>query len=499
MSRHLIQNTLTALSCLFVLMLGANESQAAGPRIRGTLGNVHALHLGQPIYLSLETREGLEQITLRLDSTYRATPSLSQLIGEVRPRKGRGSPTAVAASRIGRRFVVYFTSSRRGVPTTASFSLLEREGALIAKSVRLARAPRFALPCGSGRAHQVQRARYGRSQRSAQVLGDSIFTPFSPPRVLEIATRADYDFYLLYGEASNDYIAASLHAAEVLYAAPLGVRFRLANQQVQTYGAPSQGAAVGASFLLEAFRQQVMREPANYDIFHLFTGKNLNGRTIGIAYVRSACSGRTRFNIGLSRAISEPLQPILFAHEIAHNLGAYHDTEPNSVMNPVLTAASTQFSGTSLTSMKAAISSSLRCLSKLPEHQATLSLANSLEQSFSASVGVMSLRAEECSLGLYAQAQVAGKPYGPFYLVSSKKGFLNVGKEPSVTSFTAPTPQGPAQPSDVGFQVKIWCRSRTYLSNTQVIQVSAGSTGASSVLPTDGRAWILLLRKAFEG
>ena len=492
----------TSLLLLCLCIAAAGEARADQGEVRGTLSALAAAQRGEKLFISVETQEGLEQFVLELDDDWgRYSNDGKHLRGEVRPRKGRGSPTAVAVSRVGGRFVVFFTSSRRGLPSSASFSLVKRDGKIEAHSVKLARAARRTLPCGSGRGHQVQHARrsISKGEEVASIMGDEGVSPLSPPRVLDIAARADFDFYLQHGSETDDYMAASLHAAEVLYAAPLGLRFRLASQQVQTAGVSSGGAPVGAALLLEGFRQQVMAEPVNYDVFHLFTGRELDGRTIGIAYVRSACSGRTRFNIGLSKGISAPLQPVLVAHEIAHNLGAYHDSEPNSVMNPVLGSASANFSGTSLSAMKAAVSRVFRCISRLPEHQLTLAVSAPNPQTFSARLDAVSVRSEECSAGLYGRALVSGRPQGPSYRVASQKAFFGAGDGKATVTFQAPMPSAPLSGAEASFQVKLWCRSRTYLSDSQVLRVSPDGTGASTSLPSDSRGWVLLLRKAFGG
>lgn len=441
----------------------------------------------------------MENFKLQLDNEYNSSPSLIHLRGETRPRRGRGSHTPVAGSRINinGRYVIFFTSSRWGVPSSVSFSLAPSERGLQPVGVRVIRGARRSLPCGSGHSQHVARAQSGAARRTVELLGDGNPTPFNPPRVVDVATRADYDFYLLYGASSYDYIAATVHAAGVMYAAPLGIHLRLASQEVQSFGTPST-APVEASALLEGFRQQSMAERTNYDVFHLFTGRPLTGRTIGIAYVGSACSGRTRFNIGLSRAISQPLQPLLFAHEVAHNLGSYHDTVPNSVMNPVLSPNNSSFSQISLAAMKSAVSSRMRCISRLPEHELSLSLSATNSQSFNASVMTNSLRSELCSVGLFAQAWQGGKPLGPNYRVASQQVLLAAGENPNAIIFSAPIPPGPVQSAQVAFHLKTWCRSRTYLSPGQILQVSANSNGASSSLPADGRQWVLLLRSALS-
>ena len=487
--------TLASLALLFSGAIGLARPAVADQVLRGSLTALQSPKPGSRIHITVHTKEGLEQFELTLDEEFGGTRSLVHLRGETRPRRGRGSHTPVAASRVDGRYHVFFTSSRWGVPSVASFSLVPSESGLRPANVEVRRSGRRSLPCGSDRPHRIARAKSGGTQAAAGILGGEDSSPFSPPRILEIATRADYDFYLLYGASTNDYIAATVHAAEVLYAAPLGLRLRLASQGVQTAGWPNQ-APVDAALLLEGFRQQAIAERTNYDVFHLFTGRPLSGRTIGIAYVTSACSGRGRFNVGLSRTISQPLQPLLFAHEIAHNLGSYHDTVPNSVMNPVLSANNNMFSQGSLIAMKSAINSRMRCIGKLPDHDLSVSLAGTNSQVFSATISSNSLRPEICAVNLFAQALRSGKGFGPTYRVASRQVLLSPEQNPNPVTFTGSMPPGPVQSAEIAFSSKTWCRARTYISPPQVLQVSADGNGASSSAPADARRWMLLLRNA---
>jgi hypothetical protein len=71
----------------------------------------------------------------------------------------------------------------------------------------------------------------------------------------------------------------------------------------------------------------------DFDLAHMWTGKDMDGSTIGIAYVGVTCNARS-YSYGVSqRFASAPGKYILTAHEIGHNFGASH-TETSSIPQP---------------------------------------------------------------------------------------------------------------------------------------------------------------------
>ena len=176
-------------------------------------------------------------------------------------------------------------------------------------------------------------------------------------RVVTISTEADPEWYQRYGEFSNAEIAATLNAAEAIYERQLGVRFAIVKQHVYPDQTTSPYVSTNASQLLSSFA----KNPDNsinlgvssltflqdVDVRYLFTGKDLDGNTIGIAYVGALCwSSKDAY--GLVQDFGRDMNIITFLHELGHTFGANHDiTDPLSIMYPTLGAKS-YFSSASL-------------------------------------------------------------------------------------------------------------------------------------------------------
>jgi hypothetical protein len=158
-------------------------------------------------------------------------------------------------------------------------------------------------------------------------------TPETTARVVTISTDADPEWYQKYGEQSNAVIASIINTAEAIYNRQLGLRFRIVKQHVYTDASPYVSADPGD--LLGTFTRNV-ENPINLandpmgidqevDVKHLFTGKDMTGSVIGIAFIGVVCASPS-LSYGVTQAFQEIADPGIFAHELGHNFGAGHDT-----------------------------------------------------------------------------------------------------------------------------------------------------------------------------
>lgn len=158
-------------------------------------------------------------------------------------------------------------------------------------------------------------------------------------RVITISTDADPEWFGKYGDQSNAVIASIINTAEAVYNRQLGLRFRIVRQHVYADVSPYTSSDPG--MLLSAFTRNpenatnLSTNPATFhddvDLKHLFTGKDIDGSVIGIAYIGVVCAVPT-LSYGITQSYLDVANPGIFAHELGHNFGANHDSSDRSGM-----------------------------------------------------------------------------------------------------------------------------------------------------------------------
>ncbi len=143
----------------------------------------------------------------------------------------------------------------------------------------------------------------------------------------DVATEADFEYFQVFGANTNSQIANVLNQVNGIYQDQVNLTLRLAFQHVWTT-VNDPYTQTDPNGLLNQFRTHWSGNfgHVNRDLTHLFTGKDLNGTTIGIAFVGVVCNDPS-WSYGLSENFF--LMVKLAAHEIGHNFNGRHDDELN--------------------------------------------------------------------------------------------------------------------------------------------------------------------------
>jgi len=172
-------------------------------------------------------------------------------------------------------------------------------------------------------------------------------------------------------------VIARMNVVDGIFSEQLSVQISL----VDVLPLQSNGGltSTNANTLLDQFSQFTSSDSFNHPgVAHLFTGRNLDGSTIGIAFLRSLCDAR--FGVGVDQITGTGTAGALtVAHELGHNFGAPHDNQSGSpcastpdtfLMNPFLNG-SDQFSPCSVSQIQPVVNGA-SCLTVINFEQADL-------------------------------------------------------------------------------------------------------------------------------
>jgi hypothetical protein len=196
-----------------------------------------------------------------------------------------------------------------------------------------------------------------------------------PSRQIQLAVVGDNEFSQLTfsgGLTPEAAIAARFNVVDGIFSAQVGVKINVADVNVFRTADPFSDTTVPATLLDElAGWRQLTPAQNSRGLTHMLTGKDLDGTTVGIAFVGSVC--RARSGSGLSQGnLSATNSALVIAHEMGHNFGAIHDGDVGSacettaqtfLMAPRLNGSS-EFSQCSLASI-APVVAAATCLTAL--------------------------------------------------------------------------------------------------------------------------------------
>jgi hypothetical protein len=183
---------------------------------------------------------------------------------------------------------------------------------------------------------------------------------------LELTVVTDTEFTAVHGAGNRDAVVAGrLNVVDGIYRAQLSVQVtlrtlrHLSNNGPMTMTLASGGTSTSPD-LLDTFQDYMLTGAGSSipkgDLNHLFSGKDFDGSTAGVAFVGVLCSSSFGYAINQVRNTSTTTA-LIIAHEMGHNVGASHDGQSGSncatqtggwIMSPSISSANNQFSPCSL-------------------------------------------------------------------------------------------------------------------------------------------------------
>lgn len=161
--------------------------------------------------------------------------------------------------------------------------------------------------------------------------------------VTQLACDADFEYYTDRGSsvpAAQSRITAVINGMNPQYENEVGITYTITTILVRT-AEPDPYSSSDAGTLLDSFRNHWQSSQGSIirDEAELFTGRNMSGSVIGIAYLNGICNSQA-YNV------VEDITPLscrtdLSAHECGHNWSADHCNCSGTTMNPSLTCANT--------------------------------------------------------------------------------------------------------------------------------------------------------------
>jgi hypothetical protein len=211
----------------------------------------------------------------------------------------------------------------------------------------------------------------GELRANAQALGAGAAT-----EGVEISVLADAAFVSRYANEAQarDALLTRMNNVDGIFSAQVGVELQVVSVSLDGEFTAGLTATTNSSALLGELAQVRQSNPALYatGLTHLFTGRELDGDSAGIAYTLALCSRRFSASLAMAHN-SAVLDSLITAHEIGHVFGAPHDgvqqcasTPQNQfIMTPSLNTSVSSFSQCSLDEIEAVIDS-YACVVTLP-------------------------------------------------------------------------------------------------------------------------------------
>jgi hypothetical protein len=205
---------------------------------------------------------------------------------------------------------------------------------------------------------------------------------------LDLGAVADFEFSQSFGSNAETALLTRINSIDGLFSSQLGVQITVEEIDIFTASNDPFTTTVANALLDEVanYRGATPSQDAQ-GLTHLFTGRDLDGSTAGVAFLGAICARKTVFDTrSFGSGLSESrrgavVDSLVAAHEIGHNFGAPHDGDSNAacastpttfLMAPSINGSST-FSPCSVQQMQPEIAGA-SCLTPIGAANVTVTL-----------------------------------------------------------------------------------------------------------------------------
>lgn len=173
----------------------------------------------------------------------------------------------------------------------------------------------------------------------------------TPTQGIEISALGDASFRNQYASTAEaqDAMLIRLNNVDGIFSAQTGVRIQAPSATAYDSDPTQLSTTTDASSLLQSLASLRANTASlrSRGLTHLFTGRPLDGSTVGVAYIGSLCDAQYGVALTESRFRGAWLDSLIAAHEIGHNLGAIHDGESVCASTPLTYLMAPQLTGSS--------------------------------------------------------------------------------------------------------------------------------------------------------
>src|SRR6185295_6977741 len=168
------------------------------------------------------------------------------------------------------------------------------------------------------------------SQLSQELHIQAASSELAAMKQVRVGVIGDFEFVSLFNNGTTkveDAIVSRMNIVDGVFSSQIGVKVSLAPWKLFTTSSDPFTKTKASDLLTElrSYRGGSASQLA-LGLSHLMTGRDLDGDTVGIAYIGSVCDGSNAASLSEGRR-GDTQSALIAAHEIGHNFGAPHDGE----------------------------------------------------------------------------------------------------------------------------------------------------------------------------